>query len=81
MSIMIKNGLLVTAEKIIEKDILLESEKIIAIKDEFLSQEIPEKTKIIDAADKYIFPGIIDAHTHYFMKSPPNNVTADDFYS
>lgn len=81
MSILIKNGRLVTAEKIIEKDILLEGEKIIAIKDEFLSKAIPEKTKIIDAADKYIFPGIIDAHTHYFMKSPPNNVTADDFYS
>ncbi len=81
MSILIKNGRLVTAEKIIEKDILLEGEKIIAIKDEFLSKAIPEKTKIIDAADKYILPGIIDAHTHYFMKSPPNNVTADDFYS
>jgi len=46
MSIFIKNGVLVTAEKMIEKDILLEGEKIIAIKDEFLSEEIPEKTKI-----------------------------------
>jgi len=81
MSIFIKNGVLVTAEKMIEKDILLEGEKIIAIKDEFLSEEIPEKTKIIDAEGKYILPGIIDAHTHYFMKSPPDNVTADDFYS
>ena len=81
MSILIKNGVLVTVEKMIEKDILLESEKIIAIKDEFSSKEIPEKTKIIDAEGKYIIPGIIDAHTHYFMKSPPDNVTADDFYS
>lgn len=81
MGILIKNGVLVTAEKMIEKDILLEAEKIIAIKDEFLSGEIPEKTKIIDAEGKYILPGIIDAHTHYFMKSPPDNVTADDFYS
>jgi dihydropyrimidinase len=45
------------------------------------NEEIPEKTKIIDAEGKYILPGIIDAHTHYFMKSPPDNVTADDFYS
>jgi len=81
MSILIKNGVLVTAEEMAEKDILLEGEKIIAVKDEFLSGEIPEKTKIIDAEGKYIFPGIIDAHTHYFMKSPPDNVTADDFYS
>jgi len=81
MSILIKNGVLVTAEEMAEKDILLEGEKVIAIKDEFLSREIPERTKIIDADGKYIFPGIIDAHTHYFMKSPPNNVTADDFYS
>ena len=81
MSILIKKGKLVTTESIIEKDILLENEKIIAIKDGFLSKEIPEKTKIIDADGKYILPGIIDAHTHYFMKSPPDNVTADDFYS
>jgi dihydropyrimidinase len=81
MSILIKKGRLVTNESIMEKDILLEGEKIIAIKDEFLSKEIPEKTKIIDADGKYILPGIIDAHTHYFMKSPPDNVTADDFYS
>jgi dihydropyrimidinase len=81
MSILIKNGVLVTAEKMVEKDILLEGEKIIAVKDEFLSKEIPEKTKVIDAGGKYILPGIIDAHTHYFMKSPPDNVTADDFYS
>ncbi|HCL90022.1 MAG TPA: dihydropyrimidinase [Candidatus Atribacteria bacterium] len=81
MSILIKNGVLVTAEEMAEKDILLEGEKIIAVKDEFLSGEIPEKTKIIDTEGKYIFPGIIDAHTHYFMKSPPDNVTADDFYS
>ncbi len=81
MSTLIKKGKLVTTESVIEKDILLEGEKIIAIKDEFLSEEIPEKTKIIDAEGKYILPGIIDAHTHYFMKSPPDNVTADDFYS
>jgi len=81
MSIIIKNGRLVTAEKIIEKDILIEGEKIKAIKEKFLPKEIPEKTKIIDVAGKYILPGIIDAHTHYFMKSPPNNVTADDFCS
>ena len=81
MSTLIKKGKLVTTESIIEKDILLEGEKIIAIKDEFLSEEISEKTKIIDAEGKYILPGIIDAHTHYFMKSPPDNVTADDFCS
>ncbi|HDK26862.1 MAG TPA: dihydropyrimidinase, partial [Candidatus Atribacteria bacterium] len=63
MSILIKNGVLVTAEEMAEKDILLEGEKIIAIKDEFLSKEIPEKTKIIDADGNYILPGIIDAHT------------------
>jgi dihydropyrimidinase len=80
MSVLIKKGKLVTTESIMEKDILLEGEKIIAIKDDFLSKEISEKTKIIDAEGKYILPGIIDAHTHYFMKSPPNNVTADDFY-
>ena len=81
MNILIKKGKLVTTESIIEKDVLLEGEKIIAIKNEFLSKEIPEKIKIIDAEGRYILPGIIDAHTHYFMKSTPDNVTADDFYS
>jgi len=42
--------------------------------------EIPKGCQIIDIKGKYVFPGIIDSHTHYHLKSP-KITTADDFYS
>lgn len=81
MKLLIKNGTIVTPEQIYKKDILIIGEKIRKINENILPEKSSNNYKIIDADDKYILPGIIDAHTHYFMKSPPNNVTADDFYS
>ena len=81
MKLLIKNGTIVTPEQIYKKDILIIGEKIRKINENILPKKSSNNYKIIDANGKYILPGIIDAHTHYFMKSPPNNVTADDFYS
>jgi len=62
--------------------VLIKGEKIASIRKpgSFSQVEKSENLKNIDLNGKYIFPGIIDAHTHYYLKSR-NTVTADDFYS
>ncbi|HES59353.1 MAG TPA: dihydropyrimidinase, partial [Caldithrix sp.] len=71
---LIKNGTLVSPEKLYQADILISSQKI-----EKIAANIPSAgTEIIDAKGKYIFPGFIDAHTH--MGIPIRGTTsADDF--
>ena len=63
MSILIKNGLVVTASESYVADIYTEDEKIIAIgKDLKYNADT-----IIDATDKLVFPGGIDPHVHLDM--------------
>jgi dihydropyrimidinase len=76
VGLLIKNAKLVSAEEIIDGDILIEGEKIKSI-----GENISKNNhKVIDAEGKYIFPGVIDAHTHYHLVSR-NSTTADDFYT
>ncbi len=63
MSILIKNGRVVTAESDFVADVYVEGEKIVAIgKDLSYSAD-----KTIDATNKLIFPGGIDPHVHLDM--------------
>ncbi|MFB6305854.1 MAG: dihydroorotase, partial [Flavobacteriales bacterium] len=60
MSILIKNGRVVTASEDHEADIYIEGEKISAIgKDLNIDAE-----KEIDAKGKWVMPGSIDPHVH-----------------
>ncbi len=79
MNLLVKNGTLVTGEEARKGDILISGEKIQDIKDRFREDEIPSGTEIIDAGGKYVFPGFIDAHTHFQLVSR-GTVTADRFY-
>ena len=79
MNILIKNGRLVSAKKIENKEILITGDKIKSVKDSFSKTELPSELEIIDAGSKYVMPGIIDAHTHYQLDSR-ETVTADRFY-
>ncbi|MCF8002017.1 MAG: amidohydrolase family protein [Halanaerobiales bacterium] len=81
MSIYIKNGKVVYDSSVKNLNILVEDEHIkkIDIPENFDEAEIND-SKIIDAEGRYVLPGMIDAHTHYLLKSR-NAVTADDFYS
>jgi dihydropyrimidinase len=79
MNILIKNGRLVSAQKMEDKEILIENDKIKSVKDSFSDIELPSKLKIIDAKGKYVMPGLIDAHTHYQLVSR-GTVAADKFY-
>jgi len=74
MRTLIKNGKIVTASDIYQADILIENEKIIAIE----TNSAASADQVFDAADRYVFPGAIDVHTHLEMPFG-GTVTADDF--
>ncbi|TFH01854.1 MAG: dihydropyrimidinase [Calditrichales bacterium] len=76
MSILIKNGRIITAEGAYDSDIFIEKEKISTI---FERIDCAADT-VIDARGKLIIPGGIDAHTHLDMPLG-ETVSADDFYS
>ena len=61
MKILIKNGIVVTAENEMKADVLIDGEIITAIG---ASIDITAD-RIIDAAGKYVMPGGIDQHTHF----------------
>ncbi len=76
MALVIKNGKIITAVDTYDADLRIENEKIIAIGKnvENLGDEI------VDASDCYLFPGAIDAHTHFDL-DVGTTITADDFES
>ncbi len=75
MGIIIKKGTLVTAEETYQADVYVEGEKIQAI-----GRDLPfsDGDTVIDATGKYVFPGGIDAHTHFELPFM-GTVSADDF--
>ncbi|TDO94742.1 dihydropyrimidinase [Halanaerobium saccharolyticum] len=79
--ILLKNAKLVDDIGVRKSDLLIEGEKIAAEEKRgfFAEEESKNQFKVIDLKGKYIFPGIIDAHTHYLLHSR-GTVTADDFY-
>lgn len=63
MSILIKNGHIVTASEDYKADIYIEGEKIVAIGKDLKY----DAKKVIDASGKLVFPGGIDPHVHLDM--------------
>ena len=64
MSLLIKNGEIVTADARYFADIYVEEETITRIgKDLAVSPD----TEVIDAAGKFVFPGFIDPHVHIYL--------------
>lgn len=77
MTILIRGGTVVNADRAFRADVLTEGDKIVAV-DENL--EAPAHAEVIDAGGQYVMPGGIDPHTH--MQLPfMGTVTADDFYT
>src|SRR5512134_2842847 len=76
MSVLIKNGRVVTAIDDYFADVFVEGEKITQI-----GQKLDVKAdKVIDATGKLVIPGGIDAHTHLDMPFG-GTTSADDFES
>ena len=76
MTILIKNGTVVTATDLYQGDVLIEGERISAIA---TTLDLPAD-KILDATGKYVVPGGIDCHTHLDMPFG-GTTSADDFES
>ena len=64
MSLLIKNGRIVTASEQYTADIYCEGEQITRIG---TNLEAPPKATVIDATGKYVFPGFIDPHVHIYL--------------
>lgn len=64
MSLLIKNGEIVTACQRYTADIFCEGETIVRI-DRGLKP--PRGAEVIDARGKYVFPGFIDPHVHIYL--------------
>jgi dihydropyrimidinase len=64
MSLLIKNGEIVTADSRYTADIFCEGETITRIDRNITA---PAGTEIIDAKGKYVFPGFIDPHVHIYL--------------
>ena len=76
MKTLIKNGILITASDTYQADILIEDEKIALIGQ---SLQIPD-AEPVDATDKLVLPGGVDAHTHFDLEMF-DTVSSDDHYT
>ncbi len=76
VSLLIKNGTVVTASDLYQGDIYIERDTIVAI-----GTDLPMAAeRVIDATDSYVIPGGIDCHTHLDMPFG-GSTSADDFES
>src|SRR6185437_10766708 len=64
MSLLIKNGEIVTASERYVADIFCEGETITRIDRNIAA---PAGAEVIDATGKYVFPGFIDPHVHIYL--------------
>ncbi len=64
MSLLIKNGEIITADARYIADIWCEGETITRIDRDIAA---PAGAEVIDATGKYVFPGFIDPHTHIYL--------------
>src|SRR5437868_9303291 len=64
MSLLIRNGEIVTASEHFVGDVWCEGETITAIG---TNLEAPSGADVIDATGKYVFPGFIDPHVHIYL--------------
>lgn len=79
MSILLKNGKLVFPDRIQKSDLYIERNTISKIEESIEPQNLPSGTQVLDADGLYVFPGFIDAHTHYGLGKGETG-TADGFF-
>lgn len=73
--ILLKGGTLVSARGTKKADVLISGEKIVAV-----GKHLAADAQVMNVGGKLIFPGFIDAHTHFDLEVS-DTVTADDFDS
>lgn len=76
MKTILRGGTIVTGQDCRKADILIDGERIV----ETGSGLSAEGAQIVDVTNRLLFPGFIDAHTHFDLEVA-GTVTADDFAS
>ncbi|MBE7004020.1 MAG: dihydropyrimidinase [Ruminococcaceae bacterium] len=78
MKIILRGGFVVSGRTSKRADVLIDGEKIENVGHVMASA--PWDTEVVDVTDCYLFPGFIDAHTHFDL-AVAGTTTADDFES
>lgn len=76
MKTLLKGGYVVSADGVKKSDVLINGEIIERVEPDIICND----AEITDVSEKLLFPGFIDAHTHFDLEVA-NTVTADDFYT
>lgn len=76
MKKLLKGGIVINASGRQKADVLISDETIVQVAPDI---ECPD-AQIFDVSGKLLFPGFIDAHTHFDL-DVCNTTTADDFYT
>jgi dihydropyrimidinase len=77
MTMIIRGGTVVNADRAFRADVMTYGDKIVAVGENL---EAPHSARVIDAHGQYVIPGGIDTHTH--MNLPfMGTVTQDDFFT
>lgn len=74
MKTLLKGGTVVSGKEVKRADVLIEDGKIKAVEPEINEEE----AEVVNAEGRLLFPGFIDAHTHFDLHVS-GTVTADDF--
>ena len=77
MTLLIKNGSVVSATGTRKADVLIKSEKISSVAETILPAE---DMQVVDARGKLVMPGGIDVHTHLDLVAGPDRAS-DDWYT
>ena len=74
MKTLLKGGRVVSGAEVKEADVLIDGSKIVQV-----GRNLPaEGAEVVDVSGRLLFPGFIDAHTHFDL-AVAGTVTADDF--
>ncbi len=78
MKTILRGGFVVSGKSCRRADVLIDGEKVEKIG--HVIAGAPDDAQLVDVSDCYLFPGFIDAHTHFDL-DVCNTTTADDFES
>jgi len=77
MPLLIKNGRVITSTEDRMVDVYAEGETITRIEENIDPGSLPEDTEVIDARNRYVFPGFIDPHVHIHLPFMGTNAIDD----
>ena len=76
MKKLLKGGIVINASGRKKEDVLISEETLVQVAPDIECNE----AQLVDVSGKLLFPGFIDAHTHFDL-DVCNTTTADDFYT